>query len=137
MRLFYSILLTSLISFNTFSQEIGSTEKMVSNFFKLYKNETPAKALNFLFSSNKYIGSNEVTLIKERIKQYQELLGTYHGKELLTNRRIGRSVIVYSYIVKYDRQPLRFVFTFYKAKDKWKIFNFKINDDFINSIAKE
>lgn len=37
-------------------------------------------------------------------------------------------------LVKYDRQPLRFSFTFYKAKDVWQLYNFEYIDRLIEEL---
>jgi hypothetical protein len=133
----FFLLLILLCATNSYSQKLSDTKQIISTFFDKYEKKSSADALDFLFSSNKYIKSEEISPLKKRIKQYQGLLGEYSGYELLIKQDVGKSIVVYSYIIKYDRQPLRFIFTFYKANNKWKIFNFMISDEFITEIEKE
>ena len=47
--------------------------------------------------------------------------------------------ILKSYLVKYDRQPIRFTFQFYKPNKEWRIHSFKYDgniDDEIEEAAK-
>jgi len=57
------------------------------------------------------------------------LLGKYHGFEKIVRKELGESLVLESYLVKYDRQPLRFTFKFYKPNDKWILFNFQYDED--------
>jgi hypothetical protein len=49
--------------------------------------------------------------------------------EKLTERTAGQSLIVITYLVKYDREPIRFTFTLYKADDYWQVNNFSYDEN--------
>ena len=38
--------------------------------------------------------------------------------------------------MKFDRQPLRITFKFYKPDTKWRLFAFQFDDDFDNDFEK-
>ena len=64
--------------------------------------------------------------------------GDYNGYELITEKGVGSNLKLLSYIVKYDKQPVRFIFIYYKPKDVWKIYTFQFNtnlDDELTSAA--
>lgn len=111
-------------------------EDIVDNFFKLYESNELGRAFDNLFSSNQLITEKDVKVIKDRVTQYANVLGNYHGHKLFIKESVSDIIEVHSYILKYDTQPVRFVVTFYKPNNNWKIQNFKINDDFIDEIEK-
>jgi hypothetical protein len=44
--------------------------------------------------------------------------------------------MLYSYLVKYDRQPLRFIFKFYKPNDKWVLYSYALDDSLDDEIQE-
>ncbi len=44
--------------------------------------------------------------------------------------------MLYSYLVKYDRQPLRFIFKFYKLNDKWVLYSYALDDSLDDEIQE-
>jgi hypothetical protein len=67
--------------------------------------------------------------VKNKIKNLTELVGDYYGYELLTVKTAGPSVKIMTFVVKYDREPLRFIFLMYKAKDTWRVNNFSFDEE--------
>jgi len=67
--------------------------------------------------------------IKTQLTSFLGLVGEYYGYELITEKSVGKSFKLVSYMVKYDRQPMRFTFVFYKPKDKWQVQNFQYDDN--------
>ncbi|WP_100611405.1 hypothetical protein [Confluentibacter lentus] len=106
-----------------------STDAMTAEFFKKYEKDTNA-AFDYIFGTNKWMGENKdgTEKVKFQIREYANLMGQYIGFEKLTEKSLGESLKVSIYLVKYDRQPLRFIFKYYKAKDKWMLFNLKFDD---------
>jgi hypothetical protein len=41
-----------------------------------------------------------------------------------------------TYIVKYDREPLRFTFFFYKPKDVWRVSNFSYDENISDELEE-
>ncbi|MFT3796506.1 hypothetical protein [Flavobacterium sp.] len=78
--------------------------------------------------------------IKNEVGKYTiDYIGKYYGNELIAKKQFSESLILYSYLVKYDRQPMRFIFKLYKPNDKWTLYEFSIDssiDEEIEQAAK-
>lgn len=98
-------------------------QTLAENFFKAYKEETK-KAVFELFKTNPRIDSGKLDEIVKTIDKERKNIGDYHGKELITQKKASGSLVLYSYLVKHDVQPVRFTFMFYKPKNDWIIYRF-------------
>lgn len=103
---------------------------VVEEFFKLYENEGPNKAIDFIFSTNEYLQSNEeqVTAIKLKLSTAVSIIGDYSGYEPVIIKEIGQSMVQGTYMVKYARQPLFFTFVMYKPDKYWQIQTLRFDD---------
>ena len=108
----------------------SSTQEITENFFSLYAKD-PIKAVEYAFSTNKWFDRNQdgVANLKTKLKNTVDLCGEYYGYELLSEKTAGQSIKMITYIVKYDRQPIRFSFFMYKPKDTWKVNNFSYDEN--------
>jgi hypothetical protein len=108
-------------------------------FFELYTSK-PMDAIDYIFADvkkNKQI-NDDITAIKKNLKVTIDQDGEYYGYELITEKGVGSSFKLLSYMVKYDKQPVRFIFIYYKPKDIWKIYTFQFNtnmDDELTNAA--
>nr|WP_276900029.1 hypothetical protein [Pedobacter kyonggii] len=109
------------------SEEILHTT--LDSFFKIYKETGSAKAVDFIFGSDSGATPEQLSELKDRLAKLALVAGNFEGYESITQQRIGESLVYYSYLVKHDIQPIRFIFIFYKAKDKWRIYKFKFDDE--------
>jgi len=57
-------------------------------------------------------------------------LSGYEGYELIITQHATKSLILMSYLVKHEILPFRIIFIFYKPNNEWKIYKFKIDDQF-------
>lgn len=73
---------------------------------------------------------------KIKLNDLIEQLGAYQGYEFITEKRAGQSYILKSFLVKYDRQPIRFTFVLYKPKDVWNLQNFTFEADFDTELTE-
>lgn len=92
---------------------------------------SPDKGIDYIFNSNKWIADeNEKAIdhVKTELNKLVELVGEYYGYEEISTKNVGESYKIISYLIKYDRQPLRFIIEFYKANDQWQVQNFKYDD---------
>lgn len=108
-----------------------TTEEITDQFFKTYK-KAPLEAVDYVFGTNKWMterNKDGIDNVKNQLSSFLSLVGDYYGYEKITEKRIGESFKLVSYLVKYDRQPVRFTFVFYKPKDKWQIQNFQYDDN--------
>ncbi len=131
-HLLISLLLLLIFSCKSNAQKTPTD--ITNEFFEIYKSKDSNQALDYIFSTNKFIVEKDVKLIKDKIIQYSNVLGKYYGEELIIKKSIGESIEVHSYTLKYERQPIRFILTFYKPDNDWKVHNFKISDDFVSEL---
>lgn len=122
---YFSFLLVSflLFSYNAVAQVKADEETITTRFFKTYSTDA-MKAYEELFGSNEYISKSDIESTKIKFNEYISDLGDYKGYEPITIKKIGKSYILKSYLIRYDRMPIRFSFILYKPNDKWKIQNF-------------
>jgi len=106
-------------------------EDLIKKFFKEYEEEGAFVALDNLYSNNKWMSTNQeaVDNLKTQLNDINNVVGEYYGYEPITKKTMGKSFVLYSYLVKYDRQPIRFTFEFYKPNDKWMTFYFAFDEN--------
>ena len=112
-----------------------NADVLIDNFFSRYETNT-LEALDKLLSTNEYMSDNDIKTLNDRVVQYSGLLGEYQGHETLISKNVGQSVKAFVCLLKYDRQPIRFIITLYKPNDKWKVLSFKINDSLTDEIEE-
>jgi len=114
--------------FNGFAQD--DPQKLIDEFFNRYQAKNPSDAVDYIFSTNKWMtgSKDQIDNIKIKLNSAVKVLGTYYGFTLLGKKNAGDHLIIYRILARYERQPLRFNFTFYKANDHWVLYNFSYDD---------
>ncbi len=126
----FTYLLLVFLSTSTLKAQ-STTEEIAERFFKTYA-KSPLKAIDYAFESNKWMvdrNKDGVENIKTQLNSFLGLVGDYYGYEKITEKSVGESYKLVSYMLRYDRQPIRFTFVFYKPKDKWQVQNFQYDDN--------
>jgi hypothetical protein len=137
-----SILVIALVLFSYDGNAQTSPKEIADIFFSDYMKSGASIALDNLYSTNKWMdrATDAITNSKSQLEgMNEEYIGKYYGYELIVEKHLAESYVLLSYIVKYDRQPLRFTFQFYKPNDKWKIFSLQFDsniDEEIEEAAK-
>ncbi len=111
-----------------FSQD--KPEDVTEHFFKLFQEQGSDAAVDYFFTTNKWL-SNEKTQqegIKMQLKKGIALLGQYYGYELIEKIVLNDSYMMFNYMLKYDRQPLKITFILYKPNQTWQIQNMKFDE---------
>jgi len=129
-----SLLLMFLLSISA----QNSTRDITDKFFNLY-NEDPGKAIEYGFSTNKWVMEKNMAAVENvRLKLLNliTLIGEYRGYELITEEIIGESLKLQSYMMKYDRQPIRFTFIFYRPSDSWVVQNFQYDANLTDELEE-
>lgn len=125
MKLF-GILILSLF-FSNVSIAQSSPQDITRKFFALYKAGDSDKAIDYIFSNNPY--SNDIAEgiedVKRQLKKLIGQIGNYYEADLLGTKTAGANVILYSFLVRHDKQPLIFNIMFYKPNEKWQMQSFK------------
>lgn len=118
-----------------------SPDDIVNKFFDLYKKEGSDKAVDYIFSTNKYAANSQSAIdhLKENLKQVLAADGPFWGYELLSKKMAGEDFIMMTFLVKHDRDPLTFRIVLYKPHDTWQAQNFKFDnkmDDELEEASK-
>ena len=107
-----------------------SAAGIVELFFKKYKDEGTEQAIDYLFGTNKlFTDTTQISGLKKKLVLLRQTVGLYLGKEFIMQKNAGKSLYFYSYIVKFENQPVRFTFMFYKPKNAWVLYHFKYDAD--------
>jgi hypothetical protein len=117
-----------LCSFNVLAQD--DTQKIIDRFFEIYNTKSANEAVDYIFSTNKWMNESkdQIENVKFKLNGTLKLLGDYVGYNLITKKTVGDHLSLYTFMVRYDRQPLRFSMLFYKPSDQWKLLNFSYDD---------
>ena len=100
----------------------------IETFFKKYKT-SPDSAIDYIFGTNKLFATNpQITILKNKLDSLEFSLGKYEARELIAQKSSSPSLVLYSYLVKHENQPIRFTFIFYKAQNDWALYRFNYDD---------
>lgn len=116
-------------SINAFSQ--SSPEEIINTFFDKYENAGSNEALDYIFSTNPWMddSKDQIDNIKTQLTGSTKLMGQYHGYEKIASTSIGENLVLHTFLIRYNRQPLRFSILMFKPNDKWRLQNFSFDDD--------
>lgn len=122
------IILTFFLAIQVRAQT--NDKEIIKEFFEVFEND-PIQALEYAFSTNPWMARNVdgVESVKNKFADLLPLIGDYYGWETITEKKIGENYKLVSYMVRYDRQPLRLTFIFYKPNDKWQVQNLQYDDN--------
>ncbi len=122
--------LFSLLTLLAIGQD--TPEQMIKTFFQEYQTKTPEVTLDNLYTHMPWAEkvSDALGKMKTQFSGLQNLVGDYIGYDLITKKDLLDRFVIYTYLVRFDRQPVRFIFQFYKPKDKWDLFGFSYDDSF-------
>ena len=135
-RFIFLVLMTVFVSCNN-KDKNESPKYLVNNFFEIYETKGVNVALDNIFQTNEYMvkqSKSDIETLKESLSSFINLIGNYHGYEIISEYSMGKSITHYCCIVKYDTQPIRFNFTFYKSSDTWVLYNFNYDNKIVNEL---
>lgn len=130
------IVLLISISGNLIAQ--SNPKEMINDFFITYEKDA-GKAVKELYATNKWTEriKDDIDKIVGTVNGFTEnYMGKYYGYEIITTKKFSESFELHSYLVKYDRQPIRFIFKFYKPNDKWVLYSYALDDNLDNEIQE-
>jgi len=113
------------------SIQAQSKPKDIADKFFIYFESDADKALDYAFGTNEWMQRKKESVeeLKQKFSRLKSMIGTYHGYEEINYKKTGKSLMVYTFIVKFDRQPLRFTMVFYKPEDVWQVQNIEYDDN--------
>jgi len=140
--LYFSLTLVLLLPFAGTLHAQQKAEDVTDRFFEIYSSKGSDEAVDYVFATNKWLTQEKATVdaLKVQLKKGIAIIGQYYGYELIDKKVFGESYVMLSYMLRYDRQPVKFVFILYKPNDKWQIQNLKLDDrldDDIEGIKQE
>ncbi len=115
-----------------------SPGQILERFFNRYRYE-PMEAVDFIFSQNPIFegeAAPQAQNVKDKLAGAIPVLGRYYGREPITKKEIGSSLVLYSYLIQYERQPIRFTFKFYKPDREWFLLSFAFDDNLSDEIEE-
>jgi len=114
-RLILQTVFTTLTFFICFVKTVAqtTTKEITDKFFSIYATD-PSKAVDYGFSTNKWLErkQDDVANLKSKLKNLIDLCGEYYGYELLSEKTAGQNIKLVTFIVRYDREPIRFQLSF-------------------------
>lgn len=127
------------LSYATISCAQNPQEYIESFFFNLEKGGINI-ALDSIFKTDQLFAKESVEKIdniKSQLQNVSEVIGNYYGAEPIFYDKLGQSVEIHSYLVRYEKQPLRFTFIFYKCLNKWTIYNFQFDSNLFDELYEK
>ncbi len=113
-------------------------EDVTAQFFNLYENKSSDEAVDYVFATNKWLNSDKTAIdaIKVQLKKGISIIGQYYGYELIEKKVLTENYVMLSYMLRYDRQPIKFMFILYRPNEKWQIQNLKFDDRLDDDMEK-
>ncbi len=105
-------------------------EDITDHFFQLFQEQGSDAAVDYFFSTNKWLTNDKTSQenIKIQLKKGIAMLGQYYGYELIEKIVYTENYIMFNYMLKYDRQPIKFTFILYRPNKTWQIQNLKLDE---------
>lgn len=136
MRYYTFFLLFCLLGPGPLWAQNPDTDQLIKSFFDVYEMNKPGEAIDLLYSTNSEEWLQQIqesiNNVKEKFQDLPAIVGAYHGHEKLNEETLGSCFKTIIYLVKYDRQPIRFTFQYYKPQDKWRLYGFSYDDDLLD-----
>ena len=111
----------------------------VNTFFSKLKAGKVTEAVEYIYADNPWISkdSDAVQNLKNQMASLDKLVGKYNSHEKLVEKVVADRYAYLYYFVAYDRQPLSFIFEFYRPQDDWMTFSFSFDTDIDDEIAEQ
>jgi len=116
----------------------SNPQDLIDAFFETYEKDA-GKAVKELYATNKWTEriKDDIDKVIGTVNGFTEsYMGKYYGYEIITKKKFAESFELYSYLIKYDRQPIRFIFKFYKPNDKWVLYSYALDDSLDDEIQE-
>ncbi|MEM1215295.1 MAG: hypothetical protein AAGJ82_06405 [Bacteroidota bacterium] len=127
-------ILIATLFFFVLSGTLTAQEKpqaIIDGFFERLENTGTDDALDYIYGTNPWMSMNQdaVKNLKNQMSSLNDetYIGKLHGHDLITTESIGPRFLLYSYLLRYDRQPIRFTFLFYRPSEEWRLHAFEFD----------
>ena len=134
--IFISILLTSLTTLADTLKDKDAAKALAKSVMDQVEKKQPVKALG-LMKPYLVIPSSEFEVMTEQMKLQMPLIeqrfGQTLGVEFVGTEEVGESLMLVTYIQKFEKHVMRWKFYFYKPSKEW-VLNTFFTDDKIQTI---
>ena len=122
-------MLVLCLSVSAFASDEYNQE--IDKFFSLYEKGEISTAIDSIYSTNRWIDSSSdaVMNLKGQFSSMSQMVGKYLGKERIGAHSYGERLLMVTYLLLYERQPIRLEFMFYRPADSWIIYSFSFDDN--------
>lgn len=109
----------------------SSYQTITDKFFAQLQQGKDQEAFDYIFSTNPNWGkkTEQVDQLKGQFASVRQLLGACSSSNKISETHLGDSIAYQIYIANYERQPIIFRLTYYKAGTKWALYYIKFDDN--------
>ena len=120
------------------TKEEDDGQALIMRFFELYKTKGYDAAVRYSWSTNRWIphSPDEMNKIILSLGKQVDPMGEFLGQEELKSKKIGSRFRIVSYLVYYQRDPVRFTFELYRNNQGWEITDFVFDTQFEQEIEE-
>jgi len=114
-------------------------EDITTHFFELFQEKGSDVAFDYAWSTNKWLITDTISTrdTKTKFKKGIAMLGKYYGYELIEKINLTDSYVLFDYLLKFDRQPLKISFILYKPDLSWQIIDLKFDPKLTDDIESK
>ena len=126
-----------VLLFVSCNEKVEKPKSFVISFFGTYERQGIEMALDSISQTNKYMISEShdaLENLKESLISHTNAIGNYHGYEFISEYSISENIKHYTCVVNYDKQPLRFNFTFYKSDNSWVLYSLNFDNNMMEEL---
>jgi hypothetical protein len=103
--------------------------RMVTDFFNLIAQGKLDEAyVNLTRGSKTMEKPEDARVLKQKTKEAIEVFGAFTGHELVESKAIGTRLLRRTYLSLGAEFPLRWRFYFYKANERWRLIDLRVDD---------
>ncbi|HVS15469.1 MAG TPA: hypothetical protein VMV46_16210 [Thermoanaerobaculia bacterium] len=111
----------------------------IDAFFERFAAGERNEAIDKLYGKNPWIplDGDGVRNIKAQLQGVGEVVGEYVGAVKVGELVVADRLVHVTYMALFERQPLRFEFEYYRARNEWMIFSFEFDGDIDDDLQAE
>ncbi len=119
----------------------NTPESMVAVFFEAFKKDRK-NAIREIYNTSPWMSraTDAIANLEGEVdKLTPDMMGKLHGYSLICEKQLADCFVLQSYLLRYDRQPIRFTFEFYKPDKEWMLFSLAFDgnlDEEVEEAAK-
>lgn len=127
-----------LLCFANFLKAQSTTDEIITKFFNVYKSQSSGAAIDYLFSTNVAAKGNQpaIDTLKMKLSATEQLVGKLLSYELITSKSAGHNVVLLTFVVNFEHDPLTFRFSLYKPANTWQIQDFQFNNSVYDELEE-